>query len=181
MLLQKSIEYWHLNVRELLKGLLGSAVLFLSAQVTVPLIPVPLTLQTMAVLFIASLGAEQGTLAVLLYLLEGMFGLPVFAGLSFGIHEILGPTGGYLLGFIPAVYLSGTLLQKSHAKGFMAVFFAGLVGISIVLICGYLRLACFVGFSKAYILGIAPFFLTELLKLLVFSLLTVNKLEHDIP
>jgi biotin transport system substrate-specific component len=121
------------------------------------------------------LGPRRGTFAVLFYLLEGIIGLPVFAGFSSGVHVIWGPTGGYLFGFIPAVYLCGALLQKSHDRKFFGVFIAGLVGALAILLCGYLRLAYFIGFSQAYTLGIAPFYLADLLKLLIFSLLIFKK------
>jgi biotin transport system substrate-specific component len=169
------MKYQNSKVQELLRSLSWSLVLALCAQITVPFDPVPLTLQTMAVLFIATLGAKQGMFAVLFYLLEGAVGLPVFASFSSGIHEILGPTGGYLLGFIPAAYLAGMLFQKSHSKNFGSVFFAGSVGIFAVLVCGYLHLAYFVGFSEAYSLGIAPFYSVELMKLLIFALVVFKK------
>jgi biotin transport system substrate-specific component len=165
------MKYQNTKVSELLKSLFGAFVLTLGAQITVPFVPVPLTLQTMAIFFVALSGAKQGTLAVLFYLLEGAIGLPVFAGFSSGVHVILGATGGYLLGFVPAAYLSGVLFQKSLDKNFWTIFFAGLVGVLAVFVCGYLHLAYFVGFSRAYTAGVAPFYLTELMKLLIFSLL----------
>ncbi|MDR0633071.1 MAG: biotin transporter BioY [Holosporales bacterium] len=161
-------------VKGVLVSLLGSAAIALGAQATVPFIPIPFTLQTMALLFVAfTLGPNCGVAAVLLYLLEGIIGIPVFAGFSSGIHVILGPRGGYLLGFIPAVYLSGLYFRKLCNGSFPLVFLGGVIGSFIVLVCGYLHLSFFVGFSKACTLGVVPFCLTDLLKVLVFSVAVV--------
>ncbi|MDR1522084.1 MAG: biotin transporter BioY [Streptococcaceae bacterium] len=171
MLFKQSVKRQVLGVQRLLQCLCGSFAIALGAQISIPFVPIPLTLQTMAVLFVVSmLGSKGGTIAVLLYLLEGIMGLPVFAGFSSGIWRILSPTGGYLLGFVPAVYFSGTLLHRYHNRSFGAIFLAGLVGILITFVWGYLQLAYFVGFSRAYTLGIVPFYAADLLKLLIFSL-----------
>jgi biotin transport system substrate-specific component len=147
----------------------------LGAQATVPFVPVPFTLQTMALLFVAfTLGPNRGTLAVLLYLLEGVAGAPVFAGFSCGVQMLFGPRGGYLLGFIPAVYVAGTYFQRALNRSFLSMCLGGFIGISVVFICGFLHLSIFVGFAKAYACGVAPFYLTDLLKILVFSLATFS-------
>jgi biotin transport system substrate-specific component len=155
--------------------LLGSMAIAIGAQATVRLFPIPFTLQTMALLFVAfTLGPNRGALAVLCYLLEGIAGAPVFAGFSSGIHVILGPRGGYLLGFLPAVYFGGLYFQNVRNKKFLAMCFGGLLSLSVVFICGFLQLSFFVGFSKAYAFGVVPFYLTDLFKILVFSLATFS-------
>jgi biotin transport system substrate-specific component len=89
-------------------ALFGSAVLAASAQVVLPAWPVPATLQSLAVLLLGALGGPRlGAAAVALYLLEGALGLPVFAGGAAGPAALVGPTGGYLLGFLPAAWLAG--------------------------------------------------------------------------
>jgi biotin transport system substrate-specific component len=153
-------------------SLLGSCIVALSSQISIPLIPVPITLQSLSVLLIAStLGSKCGTIAIVFYLIEGIIGIPVFAGYSCGIKVIFGPTGGYLLGFIPAVYITASLLEKAKHRGVLSVFSIALVGEFALLTVGYLQLAYFFGFSKAYAFGIVPFLLGDLLKVTVFALL----------
>jgi biotin transport system substrate-specific component len=136
-------------------------------------VPVPLTLQTIGVLFTASiLGARYGTIAVLIYLAEGIAGLPVFAGFSSGPSVVLGPTGGYLIGFALAAYITGSLVEKSKTKSFFAILKIGIVGELILLISGYLQLSLFVGYSNAYAFGVMPFLLGDFLKIMLFSLVT---------
>src|SRR5690606_14969027 len=90
---------------------LGTLLLTASAKIQVPFWPVPMTMQTFVVLFLgAALGPRLGALTVLLYLAQGALGLPVFAGTpekGIGLAYMLGPTGGYLIGFVPAAYVVG--------------------------------------------------------------------------
>jgi len=98
----------------------GSLLIALAAQIRIPSVPVPITLQTLAVLLVAgTLGSKRGTLAVLAYLLQGMVGLPVFAMWSAGPAYLLGPTGGYLIGFLPAAYLAGYLCERGWGGRFL--------------------------------------------------------------
>jgi biotin transport system substrate-specific component len=150
---------------------LGSTFIALSSQVTIPLAPVPVTLQTFAILIISALfGPKIGSKMVLLYLFEGICGLPVFANFSSGAAVLLGPTGGYLAGFVGAVYLTGFLLQHGWAKNRLLIFTAALLGHVVLFTSGYLVLASFVGYSNAYLFGIAPFYLADIAKLLLFTL-----------
>jgi len=149
--------------------LLSSAFIALSAQVTLPLFPIPITLQNFAVLLIAAIfGPKVGVKVVLLYLLEGICGLPVFINFSHG----LGPTGGYLIGYVGAVYVTGYLLQH-HAwtQSRLLIFLAALFGDIVLFVFGYAVLAFFIGYRKAYLFGVAPFYLVELAKLLLFTLI----------
>jgi biotin transport system substrate-specific component len=161
---------------KLLKCLIGAGGIAICSQIYVPFFPVPLTLQTIGVLFTASiLGARYGTIAILIYLAEGIAGLPVFAGFSSGLSVILGPTGGYLIGFVLAAYLIGSLMEKSKTRAFSEILIIGVLGDMILLTSGYLQLALFVGYSDAYTLGIMPFILGDLLKLVLFALLTSRR------
>jgi len=139
----------------------------ISAQVSIPLpfTPVPVTLQTFAVVLTgALLGSKRGALAVLLYLAEGFAGLPVFSLGRAGIVHLLGPTGGYLVGFIAAAWLTGFLVERRLA--------ASLPGGLLVLIAGYLTpyltgvawLGTSVGFPRALSLGFLPFLPADALK-----------------
>ena len=92
-----------------------AVLLCISAWISIPSIP-PFTMQTFAVSLCAGvLGAKKGTLAVAIYLLLGIVGLPVYSGFMSGVGVLLGATGGYLLGFLPFCGLSGYLFQKAHS------------------------------------------------------------------
>ncbi|MDR2666509.1 MAG: biotin transporter BioY [Holosporales bacterium] len=159
-----------------MKCLIGSLIIAIGAQICIPFIPVPLTLQTLGILFVAAaLGARYGTIAVLMYFLEGISGIPVFAKFSSGISVILGPTGGYIIGFILAAYLTSRMIEKSKNKTFLSIFYAGFAGSVAVLIIGYLHLAHFIGYSAAYTFGIAPFIPGDLSKLILFALMVSGK------
>jgi len=111
------------SVNVLRDGLLivgGSLLIAIAAQIRIPSVPVPLTLQTLAVLLVAgTLGSKRGTLAVAAYLLEGMAGLPVFAMWSAGPAYLLGTTGGYLVGFLPAAYMAGLCCERGWGGRFL--------------------------------------------------------------
>ena len=104
-------------IKTILVVLLGSILLTISAKVKIPFYPVPMTMQTFVVLFLGmSLGPKVGSATVALYLLEGIFGLPVFANSpekGIGLVYFTGPTMGYLIGFLVATYLAGLLLSPS--------------------------------------------------------------------
>ncbi len=152
--------------------IIGSILLAIASQVAIPLTPVPLTLQTSIVLFIGMIyGSRLGATVIMLYLLEGLCGLPVFAGMSFGLHTLLSPSGGYLIGFLPAVVLSGYLMEIGFSKYRLTTFLAGLLGTLIIFIFGVCVLSRFIGFHQAYIYGVYPFVVTETIKLIAFSLI----------
>lgn len=134
-------------------ALLGSAVLAASAQVVLPAWPVPATLQSLAVLLLGALGgARLGAAAAGLYLLEGALGLPVFAAGSAGPAVLAGPTGGYLLGFLPAAWFAG---QAGAMLGRQA---AVLLGAHLLLfVPGLAWLAGFVGAERAFAAGFVAF------------------------
>ncbi|HEY4251365.1 MAG TPA: biotin transporter BioY [Roseomonas sp.] len=130
--------------------LLGSAVLAASAQIAVPFWPVPATMQSLAVLLLGAFGgARFATASVLLYLAEGAIGLPVFAAGAGGLAALAGPTGGYLIGFLPAAWIagqarggwlrSGAMLLAAHLALFVPglVWLAGFVGLERALMAGF--------------------------------------------
>jgi len=153
--------------------ILGSILLAVSAQITIPLQPVPVTLQSFAALFMGmAFGPKLGAQIILAYLVEGACGIPVFANFGYGLPALLGPTGGYLFGLIPAAVLAGYLLQCGFAKYRITIFLAALAGTVALFIPGYLVLSKFVGFHNAYLFGVAPFYGVEICKLIFFTLIT---------
>jgi biotin transport system substrate-specific component len=145
-----------------------SLVVALSAQVAIPLpfTPVPVTLQTLAVLLAGCLlGSGRGALAVVLYIGEGAAGLPVFSGGRGGIVHLVGPTGGYLLGFIAAAYLVGFLAQRGALRSWAGTLATLAVGSLVPYIPGVAWLGAFTGMGKAISLGFVPFIVGDLLKI----------------
>jgi biotin transport system substrate-specific component len=154
--------------------LASSALLALSAQVAVPLpfSPVPVTAQTLALtLLAASLGRARATAMALAYLFEGMAGLPVFAGGAAGPHILIGPTGGYLAGFVPAAWLVGALAERGFDRRFWTTALAMFAGNGVVLFFGAAWLARFVGVERAFALGVAPFLAGDVVKTLIAAVL----------
>ena len=139
---------------------LGTALLTLSAKVNLPLPYVPMTLQTLVVLMIgAAYGWRLGCATVIAYLAEGAIGFPVFAGPIGGLAPLFGPTGGYLVGFVPAAFATGWLSERGWDRSVPRLFVAMALGHIIILAAGYAWLAVGMklGFEKAWLVGIAPF------------------------
>jgi len=148
----------------------GSVFIALAAQVAfyLPGTPVPVTGQTLAVLLAGVLlGGRRGAAAVALYLVEGAAGLPVFAGWGFGLARFASPTGGYLLAFLPAAWLVGKLAQRGWDRGTVKAIAAMLIGNAVIHIGGAAWLACLFGWAKALAVGVGPFVIGDLLKVLI--------------
>ncbi|MSP14023.1 MAG: biotin transporter BioY [Chloroflexi bacterium] len=152
----------------------GSLLIGLSAQISLPLpfSPVPITGQTLMVLLAGMvLGSRRGALCLIVYLAEGLSGLPVFAGATAGPAVVLGPTGGYLIGFIAAAYLTGRLAERRWDRHIVTTLLAMILGNLVIYACGLAWLATFVGPGKILPLGLFPFIPGDLLKIGVASLL----------
>jgi len=149
-------------------GICFSIVVALSAQVSIrlPFTPVPVTGQTFAVLLAgALLGSRFGALALLFYLLEGAGGLPVFAGASAGAWHLVGPTGGYLFGFVLAAFAVGWLAERGWDRSFGKAVLAMLAGEVLIYACGLFWLARFVPAGALLSAGLAPFIAGDVAKL----------------
>lgn len=148
----------------------GAALITASAFVSIPLwfTPVPLTLQTFAVLTIgAALGSTRGGLATLLYLLVGIVGFPVFAHGSSGVEVVFGATGGYLVGMVLAAVLVGWLAERRRMdRQLRTAVLAMVAGDAVILGLGCVWLAAAAGMSleKAFVLGVVPFVAVEVIK-----------------
>lgn len=150
----------------------GSILLALLARLSIPVpfSPVPITGQTFGILFLgAVLGSRIGTLSVVLYLAEGIIGLPVFAGGSMGFLYLFGPTGGYLIGFIPAVYLVGYLSESGWANKFTTTFMTMIIGTAIIFVFGISWLAVTAGFETALTIGLYPYLPGAAVKIILAS------------
>ena len=163
----------------ILVAMLGTLLLTISAKIKIPFYPVPMTMQTFVVLFLGiTLGSRIGLLTISLYLFEGIFGLPVFAGTpekGLGLTYFTGPTMGYLIGFLVAVYFSGLF---KYDKGIINTFLKLIFSVSFIYILGLIWLGTLIGWDKPiFKLGAEPFLLAELFKILLLLFLTPTLLK----
>ena len=150
---------------------LGSILLTISSKIKIPFYPVPMTMQTFVVVLIGiTLGWKLGLATVFAYLFEGAIGLPVFAGTpekGIGISYMIGPTGGYLVGFISSVFIAGFVnLNKNIFIKFCLI----LLSIFAIYLTGVPWLAYLTGWEVAYVWGIKNFVLAEILKIAILTL-----------
>lgn len=152
--------------RAVLLAVLGTAIVALAAHVSVPMLPVPMTLQTLAVLAIgAAFGSRLGAATLALYAVEGAAGLPVFSPTADGYPGITGPTGGYIIGFILAAGLVGWFAERGWDRSLPKMLFASVLGGTILYVPGLAWLSTFVGgFAKAIEYGLPPFIMGDLVK-----------------
>ena len=146
---------------------LGTALLALSAKINLPLPYVPMTLQTLVVLMVgAAYGWRLGSATVIAYLAEGAIGLPVFAGPVGGLAPLLGPTAGYLAGFVAAAFITGWLSERGWDRSVPRLFVAMGFGHIVVLAAGFAWLAFGMkfGVEKAWLVGIVPFVAASVIK-----------------
>lgn len=163
-------------LRSALLALAGSLVLWLSAKIQVPFWPVPMTMQSFVVLFIgAAFGSRLGAATVLVYLAEAAAGLPVLAGTperGIGVAYMMGPTGGYLVGYVVAAWLVGMLAERGWSRSIPLMVVAMFLGHVAMFVFGWAWLAYGMGLGaeKAWIGGVAPFYLATALKTLLAAL-----------
>lgn len=158
----------HIRMQEAGLTLIGFFLLFASAQITIPLKPVPITLQTMAVMIIGLTYATRPALsAIALYLIAGALGAPIFGEWSGGFSKLIGPTGGYLAGFFVAAIFMTTWRKLFASNAFWTMFLNCALGTSLIFAFGIAWLSHFVGFSQAITLGLLPFLLPGTIKALL--------------
>lgn len=147
----------------------GSLFIALCAQIKIPLFfsPIPLSLQTLAVMLVAGfLGRSKGTMAVMAYLAQMSMGLPVGVGGAIAPLALIGTSGGYLVGFVLQAYLVGWCADNKHRMGNLA-FLGALASISMMQLgLGALWLGAFVGMQNAFFIGFVPFVAGDLLKVI---------------
>ena len=153
---------------------LGTMALTISAKLKIPFYPVPMTMQTFVVLFLGlAFGYKIGLATVGVYLLEGIIGIPVFSNSpekGVGLVYFTGPTMGYLIGFLSAVFFAGFLNLRNN----IFIIFSKLIfSVSTIYLFGVLWLGTLIGWDKQILqLGVAPFLLAELFKICLLTLLT---------
>ena len=159
--------------------IVGSIIIAISAKIKIPFYPVPMTMQTFVILLIGiTLGYRIGLATVALYLFEGIIGMPVFASSpekGIGIAYFVGPTMGYLIGFLVAVYFAGLF---KYDKGKINTFLKLIFSVSFIYILGLIWLGTLIGWDKpVFKFGAEPFLLAELFKILLLLFLTPTLLK----
>ena len=147
------------------------------AFVSIPIGLVPISLQNLFTLLSGMvLGSKLGTLSQLIYILLGVVGLPVFSEFRGGLGVLLGPTGGFLIGFVISTYVVGKLIEKIEDGRIWSYFVIGLLGIIIIYTCGVAQLVIIteIGLKEAVLLGIIPFLPGDFLKLITASFLAIR-------
>ncbi|MCA0275152.1 MAG: biotin transporter BioY [Proteobacteria bacterium] len=147
----------------------GSLLLTVSAKIQVPFYPVPMTMQTLVVIGLGlALGPVRGAAAVALYLTQGALGLPVFAGTpekGIGLAYMMGPTGGYLAGYLPAAALAGWLAERGWDRNAFTAMLAALLAGAVIYVPGLLWLGSVVGWDKPVLaFGLYPFIPGDVMK-----------------
>lgn len=151
---------------------LGTVFLTVLSQIAVPFVPVPMTLQTLAVMLIGvTFGFRLATATVALYLIEGAIGLPVFSDFTSGLAILAGPTGGYLAGFLVAAAAMGFMADRGLTKSWLGMVATLFVGEVIMFGLGIGYLSSMIGLQKALTFGLYPFVYGDLLKLALSALI----------
>jgi biotin transport system substrate-specific component len=160
------------RLHQVLLVVLGTVLLAISAQIQVPFWPVPMTMQTFMVLIIgATYGARLGVATMIAYIVEGVVGLPVFAQFSAGAHVLVGPTAGYLAGFVVAAALTGYLAERGFGRNLATAAISFALGTVAIFAFGLAYLAYLIGVEGAITRGLMPFILSEPTKVALATLL----------
>ncbi len=160
------------SIRQMTLISLFAALTAVGAFISIPLYPVPLSLQTLFTLLAGmTLGSVMGTSSQVIYVFLGIIGLPVFAGFKGGIGILFGPTGGFLFGFIISAYVIGRIIEVKNEKKFHHYLIAGLIGTLIIYIIGVTQLSLVtgIGIKKALLIGALPFLPGDILKIIAAS------------
>lgn len=155
---------------------LFAALTAIGAFLSIPLYPVPVTMQTFfTYLAGAILGSYLGALSQIIYVMLGGMGLPIFAGGKSGLGVLTGPTGGYLMGFIAGAFVIGKIMETKENPSFPWTVFSLSIGTLIIYVLGVIQLSTWVGgIYNALIVGVLQFLLGDALKILVASLIAVK-------
>ena len=165
------------SLRGMVYASMFGALTAVGAYIMIPLPPVPITMQTLFVnLAGALLGGSLGALSQVVYILLGVIGLPVFAGGKAGAGVLLGPTGGYLIGFVVGAYVIGKLTAIRKRPGFIWLVCSMSIGIALVYLLGIIQLIIVakLDYDKAIAVGLLPPLPGDILKIIIAALITLK-------
>ena len=157
--------------------LCGSAIVAIAAQISVPMFPVPMTLQTLAISIIGlTFGARLAGITLLVYLAEGALGMPVFANGGAGVLKLMGPTSGFLWGFVGMAFLTGWLAENGFSRGLSRLGIAALIPAVLLYVPGVLGLWAMtpLELSGAFKAGALPFILADLVKSILAAMVVTG-------
>ena len=146
--------------------ILGVILLTVSSKISIPFYPVPMTLQTLVVFFIAASMGMIGFYSTLIYVVLGVLGLPLFAN-GGGIGYIFSPTFGFLYGMVISAFIIAYILKSEVKTGLIKLSATILAGALVIFLCGVSHLSFFVGLEQAIYLGLLPFLYSEFLKIVL--------------
>lgn len=160
------------GLKEMILVSMFAALTAIFAQITIPLpiSPVPVTLQVLAVCLAAAiLGSRLSTLSHLIYIAVGIIGMPVFSGATAGFAQIMGPTGGYIIGFPVSSFITGKIVEKRHLPTLPVTLLAMLSGLIVIYAFGMLHLSLITGVNlkTAFITGVVPFIGMDTVKIIL--------------
>lgn len=170
-------------LRRMVYAAMFGALTAIGSLIVIPLQPLPMTLQTLFTgLAGVLLGGYAGALSQVVYVLLGVIGLPVFAGGKAGLGTLMGPSGGYIIGFIVAAFVIGKIVEVRKEPGLAWIGFSLVVGNLIIYALGIaqLSLVAHISITKALLVGVVPFLIGDLLKLVTAALIAL-KLRNKIP
>lgn len=158
--------------RNIILMLAGSWLIAMTAQIALPIGPVPITGQTFGVLLIAALlGSRLGAGSVVTYLIQGAMGMPFFAGGMAGTAVFAGPTAGYLVGFIAAAFVVGWLAERGWDRSPARTVAMMLLGTAVIYAFGLIWLSTFTGWANVLTLGMVPFLPGDILKVMLAAVM----------
>lgn len=146
--------------------------IFSQISIPIPISPVPLTLQTAGIIIAPIiLGAKRGTLSILAYILIGVCGVPVFSAGKAGLSVLVGPTGGYLLGFVLGTLLAGLYWQTLRNKNLPQAFVVAVISITVTMACGLAWFSFLMGMSlsQGFLVAVLPFLPLDVVKIIIFA------------
>ena len=166
-----------LTTKGMIYASLFGALTAIGALISIPLQPVPIVLCNLFLNIAAALlGGSLGALSQVIYIILGGLGLPVFSGGKAGFGVLLGPTGGYLVGFVIGAFLIGKLIELKKAPGFIWLAFSMAAGLSVIYAVGVLQLSLVAKLSleKALAMGVLPFLPGDVLKIIAAAIVTLK-------
>ena len=171
------MEREQLSTRGMIYASMFGALTAIGALISIPLQPVPIVLSNLFLNIAAALlGGPLGALSQVIYIFLGGLGLPVFSGGKAGFGVLLGPTGGYLVGYVIGAYLIGKLVKRKKAPGFAWLVFAMAAGLSVIYTVGVAQLSIVakLPLEKALALGVLPFLPGDVLKIIAAAMITLK-------